>query len=96
MNAYAWELLTTPDEKLIDAKAALPVAEKAVELTQHADSAILDTLALAYFKNHQGSDAVATQQKAFDVLPQNTTASVRNDYEKRLSQYKAAADADIH
>lgn len=96
LNAYAWELLTTPDEKLVDAKAALPIAEKAVELTQHADSAILDTLALAYFKNHQRADALATQQKAFDVLPQNTPAAVRNEYEKRLSQYKAAADADIH
>ena len=90
LNAYAWELLTCADEKLIDARAALPFAEKAVELSKNKDPAILDTLALAYFKNKRIGTAISTEQKAIELLPAGTTPDARKEYDKRLADFKAA------
>jgi tetratricopeptide (TPR) repeat protein len=90
INAYAWELLTSSDAKLIDVKAALPLAERAAELSQKKEPAILDTLALAYFKNKRISSAIAMEQKAIDLLPAGAPPEVRKNYERRLGEYKAA------
>jgi tetratricopeptide (TPR) repeat protein len=94
LNAYAWELLTCEDVALRDAKAALPLSERAAELTQKKDAAILDTLALAYFSNNRVRTAVAMEQKAIALLPADTTPEARKDYEKHLSDFQAIEGKD--
>ncbi|HZN56838.1 MAG TPA: tetratricopeptide repeat protein, partial [Planctomycetota bacterium] len=68
-NHYAWTLLTCEIEDLRDPKAALPLAQRAVELTHGQDFASLDTLALALFLTGDVARAVATSEKALSLLP---------------------------
>ncbi|MCY3019615.1 MAG: hypothetical protein NTW87_11375, partial [Planctomycetota bacterium] len=87
LNNYAWELLTSPDEKLRDAKAALPLAQKAVELTKHENWNILDTLALALFRNGRREEAIQTEKEAIAQMPANTQPNTRQKCEKRLEEF---------
>ncbi len=90
LNSYAWELLTSKDEALQDAKAALPIAEKTVELTQQKQPAILDTLALAQFKTGMIAEAIATQETALGLLPPNHPS--RAEFKARIDEYKQALE----
>jgi hypothetical protein len=64
LDAYAWELLTCEPADLRGAEAALPVAQRAVELDGGKDANILDTLALAYQMTGNLDRAIETQQRA--------------------------------
>ncbi|MHC5111936.1 MAG: tetratricopeptide repeat protein [Planctomycetota bacterium] len=66
---YAWLLLTIEPEDLRDAEAALPVAARAVELSQRKNASMLDTLAVAYDMNGDLDMAVKTQHEALALLP---------------------------
>ncbi len=90
LNACAWELLTCKDEKLQDPAAALPFARKAVELTHSKNSAILDTFALALFKNGKKQEALKNQELAVRLLPPQVPEADRMEYEGRLEQYRKA------
>ncbi|MGD0089819.1 MAG: protein kinase [Planctomycetota bacterium] len=87
LNGCAWELLTSSDEKLRDAKAALPLAQKAAELTKHENCNILDTLALALFRNGRKEEAIETEKKAIALLPANTPPDTRREFEKNLEEF---------
>ena len=88
MNGFAWELLTCEDVSLRDPKLALTYSERANELTQKKDPAILDTLALAYFNNNRVRTAIATEQKAISLLTAETPPDVRKDFEKHLAEFQ--------
>ncbi|MGD0088596.1 MAG: hypothetical protein ABSE73_01625 [Planctomycetota bacterium] len=88
VNGQAWELLTSPDEKLRDAKTALALAGKAAELSKQGDPAILDTLALAYARNGKFREAVDTQQQAVALLPPNMNSKQRKEYEDHLREFR--------
>ena len=90
LNARAWELLTCKQEELRDPTAALPLARKAAELTGSKNSAILDTLALALFRNGRAREALATQEKAIKLLPPKVPPADRKEYEERLLRYRRA------
>jgi tetratricopeptide (TPR) repeat protein len=90
LNCYAWELLNSPDEKLRDAKAALPAARKAAELTQYRHPFVLDTLALALFKNSNVDEAIETEMKAIAALPEEVDEQARAPYQDRLDEFKRA------
>jgi hypothetical protein len=89
LNAQAWWMLTCEDRKLRDPKKALSLAEKANELARGKDSAILDTLALAYFQNGRKKEAVETQKKALAALPKKAPEKVRKEFEDRLKRYES-------
>jgi tetratricopeptide (TPR) repeat protein len=85
LNQYAWSLLTCELEDLRDPQAALPVAKRAVEMSDGKDSNFLDTLALAYFMTGDTAKAIETQEKAVSLLPNRT------DLEANLAKFRAAA-----
>jgi WD40 repeat protein/tetratricopeptide (TPR) repeat protein len=87
-NARAWFLLTCEEEDLRDPKAALPLAERAVELTQGKNAAVLDTLALALFRNGQVERAIENQRKALGLLGSGDPS--RKEMEARLKEFEAA------
>lgn len=89
LNGFAWELLTCEDQQWCDAKAALPLAEKASELALHKNPAVLDTLALARFHNGKITEAIETQKQAIALLPANYTAEQRKEYIERLAKFEA-------
>lgn len=89
LNAYAWSLLNCVPEDLRDPHAALPVAKRAMELTDGKNPENLDTLALAYFMTGDTAKSIETQEKAVAQLPQD--APGRAEYEANLAKYRRAA-----
>jgi len=89
-NAMAWLLLTCSKEELRDYAAAMNLAERAAQLSRYKTHAILDTLALAQFKNGLTNEAIATQEKAIQLLPSWYSAEGRKTYVEQLSKYRAA------
>lgn len=69
INLYALSLATCEPEQLRNPAAALPYAERAVQLTQSADPLVLDTLALAAHGAGDKARAIATAEKALGLLP---------------------------
>lgn len=80
LNNLAWLLLKCPDEKLLDPKRALKLAEDAVALNENSFHS-LDTLAEAYFQNSRYKEAYNAAQKAYLLATEN-----RDYYEKQLKK----------
>jgi tetratricopeptide (TPR) repeat protein len=89
LNSQAWELLTAKDEKLRDAKRALPLAREAVKLSEEDDGNILDTLALALHENGELAEAVRYAKMATQKYPGREEIAKRaKDYEEELAKSK--------
>jgi TPR repeat protein len=85
-NNLAWLYVTTKDPKLHNAKKALDLATKAVELSNKKDGASLDTLAHAYFELGNVHLALENEQLAAQLAP-------KDDFiQKTLAEYKAAKE----
>jgi|KBSMisStandDraft_5_1062788.scaffolds.fasta_scaffold12285_2 TPR repeat protein len=85
-NNLAWLYVTTTDPKLHNAKRALELATKAVELSNREDGASLDTLAHAYFELGKIDLALENEQLAAQLAP-------KDDFiQKTLAEYKAAKE----
>ncbi|HOE00755.1 MAG TPA: thioredoxin domain-containing protein [Kiritimatiellia bacterium] len=87
LNEIAWHILTGEDVQHRDLPLATRLAKKAVELTAERRGEILDTYARALFDAGQVAEALAWQQKAARVAP--------NDREiaDTLQRYQAAAQS---
>ncbi len=83
LNNLAWLLLTAGEPAVFDPGQALTLAKKAVILEPSGH--ILDTLALAYWENGKGEQAVLAEQRALNEDPDN------RDY--YLSQLKKFSNA---
>ncbi len=89
LNAYAWDLLTWYPPGLRDPAAALPIAERAVDLLEEGDRAYaLDTLALALHLNHRTAEAIEVQRQALALASENEDQEI-DDYVARLAKYLA-------
>jgi len=80
LNNLAWLLLKCPDEKLLDPKRALKLAEDAVALNKNSFYS-LDTLAEAYFQNSMYKEAYYVAARAYLLATEN-----RDYYEKQLKK----------
>lgn len=88
MNNLAWIRATHKEAKFRNPKEAVRLARCACELTNYKNPSILDTLAAAYAAAGQFSDAVATAQKALDMVrPSNS--QLKTAIQSRLRLYKA-------
>lgn len=67
LNSLAWHWATCPKKEHIDAIRALKFAQRANELERNSDK-FTDTLAAAYARNGKFADAIATEQKAMDIV----------------------------
>ena len=87
LNEIAWHILTGEDVQHRDLPLATRLAKKAVELTAERRGEILDTYARALFDAGQVAEALAWQEKAALVAP--------NDREiaDTLQRYQAAAQS---
>ena len=81
--------MTCEPEDLRDPAAALPVAQRAVEMTESKNAGILDTLALAYFMTGDAAKAIETQETAVSLLPPGESEA-RTELEANLAKYRAA------
>lgn len=71
LNNFAWKLVTVEDKTLRDPKRALPLARKAVELTEEREGYILDTLAVALHENGQLKEAAKYAAMAAKLSPEH-------------------------
>ncbi|MFN0135472.1 MAG: protein kinase domain-containing protein [Phycisphaerae bacterium] len=86
LNAAAWYLLTAQPATAQDPSAALRLAVRANELSDRADPAILDTLALAQHRAGDSAAAMETQKRALQLLSPDDPD--RKEYESRLDEYE--------
>ncbi|MHC4063223.1 MAG: tetratricopeptide repeat protein [Planctomycetota bacterium] len=90
INDLAWLLATHPDAEVRDAHQAIPLAERAAELTGHQNVAILDTLAAAYAAEGRFEGAVTTAQAALALPSAARADTLANEIRMRLELYRQA------
>ncbi|MEN6307771.1 MAG: redoxin domain-containing protein [Anaerohalosphaeraceae bacterium] len=88
LNQIAWYVLDTLKEENRDYPTALKLAEKANTLTEGKQPAVLDTYALALFKNNKIAEAIAAQTKAVELAAENK--QMQAELQTRLDEFKAA------
>lgn len=83
LNNLAWLLLAAEERSLLDPPRALALASKAAgrEAAPH----ILDTLATAYWANGDRAKAIATEQQALALAPEN-----RVYYNEQIERFRTA------
>jgi tetratricopeptide (TPR) repeat protein len=91
VNAWAWTLLTCEYEELRDYELGLQQAQRAAELTNHADPQILDTLAVALERNDRLDEAIEVQRQALSLVPDDNER-LRGSLEETLNDLLAKRD----
>lgn len=88
LNNLAWIRATSPDAQYREPDEAVRLAEKACLLAGRADPGYLDTLAAAYAGAGRFPEAVATMERAFDLLRSGSAVANIAPYEERLRLYR--------
>lgn len=91
-NAVAWLLATTKGVDQHGLAVAEKIAVRANEATKNAEPQLLDTLARIQFMNGKSAEAVATEQKAVDLAPDQ----MKSYLTKFLTQYQQGKLPDIN
>lgn len=86
MNNVAFDLLRQKDATAAHARNALRLARIASEATDLREPRVLDTFALALFKNGHVDDAIKVQKRALELLPAQD--ELRAEAQQRLAQFE--------
>ena len=81
LNAVAWFLVSADEAPAKCLKLAHKAAKKACELTEWKEWMILDTYAVAAFKNGDKAEAVKWQTKAIELAPAEAQGDMREQLE---------------
>lgn len=95
LNSLAWTLIdpqTWEQRKEPDTKLAVAIAERANKLSGDKDAMIMDTLALAYWRDGRKKEAIALQERAVAIgeRTQGFAPDMLKDLKDRLAEWKAA------
>ncbi|HXD19493.1 MAG TPA: hypothetical protein VN654_20915, partial [Vicinamibacterales bacterium] len=69
---------------------ALRIMLKVDTVTKGANPLFLDTLAWAYYRNHDVPKSIATEKKALSLLAPGQASGIRAEIEKGLAEFEAA------
>lgn len=86
LNLVAWHFATCPDESEQDGELAIKLAKRACDLTNFNDYNLIDTLAAAYARTGDFSQAARYQRQAIQVMSRDYY--VTYDFEARLTLYR--------
>jgi tetratricopeptide (TPR) repeat protein len=89
LNNLAWILAASPDDKLRNGAEAVPLAERACELTHYGKPVIIGTLAAAYAEAGRFPEAVATAEKAEQLATSAGLTAVAAKNRQLLELYRA-------
>ena len=90
LNGLAWRIVDPDVEgEARDLELALSAAQRADEVSGHANPSTIDTLARVYFLKGDLGRAIELQQKAAGLAE----GALKTDLEQRLAEYKAAKEA---
>ena len=90
LNAFAWRIMTEVKKDKQDLPIALEAATKANKMTQSKNAAILDTFALALFRNGKITRAIEVQKEALKLVVGNE--SMEKEFRARLAEFTKAAE----
>jgi TPR repeat protein len=91
LNGLAWFLITSKDPTLHNYPRAIELTKRSIALDENKYN--LDTLAVAYFKNGQYSEAVKMQERIIEFWKKNHPGKpVSEGKLKRLAKYKKVAE----
>jgi len=88
MNSLAWILATHSDPKFRNPQEAMSLAIRTCELANYEDHRFLDTLAAAYAAAGRFSDAVATAEKAVQIVASGDNKKRIQNIRNRLDLYR--------
>jgi len=88
INSLAWLLATAPDAAMRDGARAVGLAERANEITLHADPIILHTLAAAYAEAGRFEDALVAARRGMKLANQNGKTAVYDALRDELPLYE--------
>jgi tetratricopeptide (TPR) repeat protein len=89
VNAFAWLLATSSDERVREPRRAEELARKCCEATGYANPRFLDTLAAAYASQNQFDRAAETASQAVHHAAQLGQATLASEITSRRRLYKA-------
>lgn len=89
LNAQAWTLATSPDDKIRNATQAIALGEQAVKLTSRREPEMLQTLAAAYAEAGRFDEAIATANEAIQLVHANAQSNLAARIQEALELYKA-------
>jgi hypothetical protein len=84
LNFFSWRIFADRNIKHRDRTLALAAAQRALQLTQEKEPAVLDTYARALFENGRHEDAIRWQRRAVELC---TVEAKRIDMEANLNRY---------
>ena len=88
VNAFAWLLATSPDERVRKPRGAEELAQRCCEATGYANPRFLDTLAAAYANQNQFGRAAETASQAVDHAARLGETMLACEITRRLELYK--------
>jgi tetratricopeptide (TPR) repeat protein len=89
LNNLAWLLATHPSSEVRNGVEAVPLAQRACELTGQTNLWMLSTLAASYAEAGRFGEAVSTQQKVCDLAAVQGPATQVESFQQRLTLYRA-------
>ena len=89
LNAFAWRVLTEVEQDKQDLHTALKAAAKANKMTESKSAAILDTFALALFRNGKVTPAIEIQKKALKLVVGDER--MEKEFKARLDEFAKVA-----
>jgi protein O-mannosyl-transferase len=89
LNNLAWLLATHPNAEFRKGAEAVPLAERACQLTGATNLAMVATLAAAYAEAGEFHEAVSTQQKACELAAAQGQKAEAETFHRRLELYSS-------
>lgn len=89
LNNLAWVLATSTDASLRDGTRAVQLGERACQLTQFKQAALIGTLAAADAEAGQFTNAVATAQRAITVAQESAESALATRNQQLLVLYRS-------
>ncbi len=89
LNDLAWQLATNPNASIRDGVEALDLAQRAVQLSEGREPAILDTLAATQAEAGQFAEAAETARKAGELAVQQNKPPLAESIKAKIPLYEA-------
>ena len=89
LNDMAWVLATNPNASLRNGAEAVELAQRAVQLSDGREPAILGTLAAAYAEAGRFPEAVKTAHQALDLATEQNKQSLAESLRAKIPLYEA-------
>ncbi len=89
LNDIAWTLATNPNTSIRNGRTAVELAQRAVELSEGREPAILGTLAAAYAEAGRFSEAVQTARKARELATERNQLPLAESLKTKIPLYEA-------